>query len=135
MYSHFWGIEYFPWLFICLKYYTRRPKRCIVNKKYHMNINISSESSNWAENPMLVSEAAEVAEYIPVNILMLHAVQPKSLSWWWRVSNSLIFQHSTIHGGSVKLQMCNRSKQPFFYSIALARIRTQHLWASYHILD
>jgi hypothetical protein len=33
---------------------------------------------NRAENPMLISEAAEVAEYIPVNVLLLHAVQPKS---------------------------------------------------------
>jgi len=58
----------------------------------------------------------------------LHApVQPKSLSWWEEVGNSLIFQHSPSRGGSLRPQTWNRSEQQLFYLIALTRIRTRDL--------
>ena len=79
-------------------------------------------------------------------------VQPKSLSWWRKVDNSLIFQHPPSRGGSLRPQtwnrseqlllcglsylrpqMWNRSKQQLFYLIALTRIRTRNLWLWYHI--
>ena len=64
---------------------------------------------------------------------MHQPVQPKSLSWWGEVDNSLIFQHSPSRGGSLRPQTWNRSKQKLFYLITLSRIRTQDLWLWYHI--
>jgi hypothetical protein len=65
----------------------------------------------------------------------LHAptVQPKSLSWWGEVGNSLIFQHSPSREGSLRPQTWNRSEQQLFYLIALTRIRTRDIWLWYHI--
>ena len=60
-------------------------------------------------------------------------VQPKSLSWWGEVGNSLIFQHSPSRGGSLRPQTWNRSEQQLFHLIALTRIRTRDLWLWYHI--
>jgi len=73
--------------------------------------------------------------YSSLNLLscMHQPVQPKSLSWWGEVNNSLIFQHSLSRGGSHRLQTRNRSKQQLFYLIALTRIRTRDLWLRYHI--
>jgi hypothetical protein len=56
---------------------------------------------------------------------MHRPVQPKSLSGWGEVSNSLIFQHSPSRGGSLRPQTWNRSEQQLF---ALTRIRTRDLW-------
>ena len=64
---------------------------------------------------------------------MHQPIQPKSLSWWGEVGNSLIFQHSPSRGDSLRPQTWNRSKQQLFYLIALTRIRTQDLWLWYHI--
>ena len=64
---------------------------------------------------------------------MHRPVQPKNLSWWGEVGNSLIFQHSPSHGGSLRPQTWNRSEQQLFYLIALTRIRTRDLWLWYHI--
>ena len=64
---------------------------------------------------------------------MHRPVQPKSLSWWGEVGNSLIFQHSPLRGGSFRPQTWNRSEQQLFYLIALTRIRTRDLWLWYHI--
>jgi len=64
---------------------------------------------------------------------MHQPVQPKSLSWWGEVGNSLIFQHSPSRGGSLRPQTWSRSEQQLFYLIALTRILTRDLWLWYHI--
>ena len=64
---------------------------------------------------------------------MHRPIQPKSLSWWREVGNSLIFQHSPSRGGSLRPQTWNRSERQLFYLIALTRIRTRDLWLWYHI--
>ena len=64
-----------------------------------------------------------------VECIKLHApTQPKSLSWWGEMGNSLIFQHSPSRGGSLRPQMWNRSEQQLFHLIALTRIRTRDIW-------
>ena len=64
---------------------------------------------------------------------MHQPIQPKNLSWWGEVGNSLIFQHSPSRGDSLRPQTWNRSEQQLFYLIALTRIRTRDLWLWYHI--
>jgi len=64
---------------------------------------------------------------------MHRPVQPKHLSWWGEVGNSLIFQYSPSRGDSLRPQTWNRSEQQLFYLIALTRIRTRDLWLWYHI--
>ena len=64
---------------------------------------------------------------------MHRPVQPKSLSWWGEVGNSLIFQHSPSRGGSFRPQTWNRSEPQLFFLIALTRIRTRDLWLWYYI--
>ena len=46
---------------------------------------------------------------------MHRSIQPKSLSWWGEVDNSLIFQHSPSRGGSLRPRTWNRSEQQLFF--------------------
>ena len=55
----------------------------------------------------------------------MQPIQPKSLSWWGEVGNSLIFQHSPSRGGSLRPRTWNRSEQQLFYLIALTRIELE----------
>jgi hypothetical protein len=60
-------------------------------------------------------------------------IQPKSLSWWGKVDNSLILQHSPSRAGSPRPHTWILEWAVIILINAPARIRTRDLWPWYHI--
>jgi hypothetical protein len=64
---------------------------------------------------------------------MHQPVQPKSLSWWGKVGNSLILQHSLSRAGSLRPHTWILEWAVIILINAPARTRTRDLWLWYHI--
>ena len=96
-------------------------------------VTLQCKQTCWIGPRRLLVSISSVCLISFVLSCMHQPIQPKNLSWWGEIGNSLIFQHSPSRGGSLRPQMWNRSEQQLFYLIALTRIRTQDFWLWYYI--
>jgi hypothetical protein len=73
------------------------------------------------------------SHHLQILSCMHQPVQPKSLSWWGKVGNSLILQHSPSRAGSPKPHTWILEWAVIILINVPARIRTRDLWLWYHI--
>ena len=106
------------WAYTCLSFGTKLKSLFFFLKA--MNLPKSEGQKDYFCKACCSCNNNYSSEIINITLLscMHRPIQPKSLCWWRKIGNSLIFQHSPSRGGSLRPQTWNKSEQQLFYSIS-----------------